>query len=171
MRALVLAALLGALAMPAAAEPRPDNALGAFDFFIGCWRGEFANTTAVYEERCMTRTLNGTYVRDVHYTRNTDYWGETLYGYDGENGTLTYIYFDASGGGSRGPVRFEDRALVFPADRYVTGDGEVMQLRTSWRPDGAERYVATSERLEADGTWSQFMRVTYTRTEELNLSR
>lgn len=155
MRAMVLAALLSACASTAQAPL--DAALGPF---LGCWRGAFANTTEVHDERCLARAEGG--VRDTHFVRPTSYGGETLYSWD-QRGGIAYTYRSNDGGVLSGAVVAEGRALVFPEADFVNADGSRERLRATWRIEDADRFVTVTERFEA-GEWREFMRIVYTRS-------
>lgn len=132
---------------------------------LGCWRGEFEGAADVHDERCFTPMLGGTYVRDVHSVRPTDYSGETIYAYDPIAAALTYSYFASDGGGIRSAVAQHGNTFVFAPADYVGADGARQRLRSTWRIDGPDRFVATTER-EIDGAWQVFMRIAYRRTQQ-----
>jgi hypothetical protein len=60
-------------------------------------------------------------------------------------------------------MQVQQNALVFPEHAYRGADGSEVRLRSTWRIEGADRFVAVSERFEG-GAWRPFMQITYTRT-------
>lgn len=162
MRAILCALALAACATPAQA----DDHMAPLAPFMGCWRGTFEHNDAIRDEVCFTPMLGGAYVRDTHAVRPTDYAGESVFYYDVAAQRLAVTYYAGGGGMSSGSVESEQGALVFAPYTFVNADGATMRLRGAWRFEGADRYVATSEREEG-GRWVPFMRITYVRAPDL----
>lgn len=158
MRALLCALALAACATPALA----DDHLAPLAPLIGCWRGAFEGQPNITDERCFQPMLGGSYVRDTHAVRPTEYVGESVYFYDAAAQRLAFTYYAGGGGMSSGDVRSEGGALVFDPYTFVNADGTTLHLRGTWRFESADRYVATSE-IEEGGQWRPFMRITYVR--------
>jgi len=158
MRALLLALALIGCATPA----RAQDQMSPFAPLIGCWRGAFDGQTSVHDERCFEPMLGGRYVRDTHNVRPTAYGGESIYFFDPGARSLAYAYYAADGAISSGRVHTEEGALVFEPGEYVGADGARMRLRARWSFDGADRYVAVTER-EENGVWLPLMRISYER--------
>jgi hypothetical protein len=158
--ALVLA--LSALAACAAQPAQVRTAAEALAPLLGCWRGEFANAPDIHDERCF-ETLSGEHVVDTHHVRPTQYSGETTYHLDEAAREIVFAYSASDGGRSNGSMQVEQNALIFPEHTYRGADGSELRLRSTWRIEGVDRFVAASERLE-NGDWRPFMQITYTRT-------
>lgn len=156
-----MSALALALAACAAQPAREQSAAEAMAPLLGCWRGAFDGNAEVYDERCF-EVLSGEHVVDAHYVRPTTYSGETTYHYDEAAGEIVFAYASSDGGRSNGAMRIEDGAFVFPAHLHRGAGGQETRLRSTWRFEGPDRYVAATERF-ADGVWRPFMRITYTR--------
>ncbi len=73
-----------------------------------------------------------------------------------------FAYAASDGGRSNGSVHAVGDTLVFPAHTYIGPDGSEQRLRSTWRLEGADRFVAVTEREEG-GVWRPFMRIAYAR--------
>lgn len=166
MRALLLAGVLAAISgVSAAAQPNP---MAALDFFSGCWRGAFANSASVTDERCFAPMLGGAYVRDTHIIHGAPapYEGEAIYAYDPQAHRIVVSYYASDGGVQRGYADASGQGLTFPQSDWVGRDGSVISVRASWTPDGPDRFVAVAEFLE-EGRWVEHLHITYTRAPDL----
>jgi hypothetical protein len=159
---LALTFSLTVLAACAGQPAQVGTAAGALAPLIGCWRGEFANAPDIHDERCF-ETLAGEHVVDTHHVRPTQYSGETTYHLDEAAREIVFAYSASDGGRSNGSMQVRRNALVFPEHAFRGADGSELRLRSTWRIEGADRFVAVSERFE-DGAWRPFMQITYTRT-------
>lgn len=162
MRALLCALALAACVTPA----RADDHMAPLAPLIGCWRGAFDGNAEISDERCFAPMLAGSYLRDTHAVRPTAYAGESVYYFDASTRHLAVTYYAADGGMSSGGVQSEEGALVFAPYTFINADGTTLHLRGTWRFDGPDRYVATSE-MEQGGQWRPFMRITYVRAPDL----
>lgn len=155
-------AVLPALALLACAAPQDgQSAAAAFAPLMGCWRGVFEGRTDIYDERCFEPL--GEHAVDTHAVRPTSYAGETTYHYDPAAGEIVWAYAGNDGGRANGAVRVDGDRFVFPPHTHRSAAGVERRLRATWRVEGADRFVATSEQLES-GRWRPFMRIVYTRT-------
>lgn len=164
-RALLLVAAL--IATPASAQTQA-NPLAPLDFLHGCWRGTFAGASGLTDEHCFTPMLGGRYLRDTHAVRGdaSGYAGESIYAFDYEAQRITYSYYASDGGMSRGTVDVTPDGLAFPADRYVGGDGGVLNMRSRWVKDGPDRFTAITEARDGD-VWRASMRIAFVRAPEI----
>lgn len=159
MKSITTLALCFAIFAAPAAAAEEASPLAAF---MGCWRGAFEGLPDIADERCFEPMLGGAFVRDTHAVRPTDYHGETIHYRDAQTNDWAFTYYASNGGVSRGVTRVEEGALVFPAHTFIAADGAEQRLRSTWRLDGADRFVVTSERQEA-GVRRPFGVITYAR--------
>ena len=167
MRAIFVALVASfALAGSAAAGDGPSAQLG---FFEGCWRGTFQGEAGVTDNRCFQPMLGGQYVRDTHVVHNGQgpYSGESIYYLDAQTHQLSFTYYASDGGIMRGTGRVDEHGITFPPSQFVSSDGEVLTLRSTWRREGADRYVAVAE-IQANGQWRAHTTITYVRAPELS---
>lgn len=166
MRALAFSAIATAFASSAAAG---DGPLAQLNFFQGCWRGTFQGEGGVTDIRCFQPMLNGRYVRDTHVVHNGrgPYSGESIYYLDAQTSLLSFTYYASDGGVMRGTGNVDERGITFPPSQFVSTDGDVLTLRSTWRRDGADRYVAVAE-VEDHGQWRAHTTITYVRARELS---
>ncbi len=165
MRALALAAIAAALF--AGAAQAGDGPIAQMDFFQGCWLGVFGGSGAVTDERCFAPMLGGVYVRDTHVVHGaaSAYSGETIYYLDGPARRLAFTYYASDGGIARGFATVDEHGVTFSPGQWIGADGRTLTMRSSWREEGPNRYVAVSE-IEENGQWREHLRITYTRAPE-----
>jgi hypothetical protein len=167
MRAFVLSLIAGfALAGPAAAG---DGPLAQLDFFQGCWRGTFEGPGNVTDNRCFQPMLGGQFVRDTHVVHGGQgaYSGETIYYLDAQTHQLSFTYYASDGGVMRGTGNVDEQGIMFPPAQFVGSNGEAVTLRSTWRRDGADRYVAVAE-IQEHGQWRPHITIAYVRARELS---
>ncbi|MES1157329.1 MAG: hypothetical protein ABUL73_06070 [Alphaproteobacteria bacterium] len=170
-RALLTAAALSAALTGSAFAGDGPNA--AMHFYLGCWRGAFAGSTTVTDDRCFAPMLGGAYLRDTHDVRGGPgpYGGETIYYEDAQAHRIAFTYYASDGGMSRGFVDVgQDGLITFPPGEYVGSDGATLTMRATWTPDGPNRYLAIAEVLE-NGQWREHLRIAYTRAPDLTPPR
>jgi len=145
-----------------------SNPLAPMQFFQGCWRGAFANSTTVTDVRCLAPMFGGAYVRDTHVIHGAPqpYGGEAIYAYDPQARRIAVTYY-AIDGVERGFADPAGPGLSFPQADFVGADGSVTTLRATWTPDGPDKFVATAEFLE-NGRWVEHLHITYTRAPDLS---
>lgn len=167
MRALVLALLASATLVGSAAAG--DGPSAQLNFLQGCWRGAFQGEAGVTDNRCFQPMLGGRYVRDTHVVHNGagPYSGETIYYLDAQTQQLSFTYFASDGGVMRGTGSVDERGITFPPGQYVGADGQTLTLRSSWRRDGADRFIAVAEMQDHD-QWRPLHTITYVRAPELS---
>lgn len=147
----------------AASAAAGDGPSAQMHFFQGCWHGVFAGSGAVTDERCFAPMLDGHYVRDTHVVHGGGaYSGETIYYLDAQSQRLAFTYFASDGGIARGFAEASEQGLTFPPGQWVGADGQSLTMRSNWRADGPNRYVAVSE-IEENGQWREHLRIVYTR--------
>ena len=151
-----------ALAVDAGDAPVSD-ALKPLAFLAGsCWKGPFADRNAT-DEHCYEWMYGGQYLRDRHIVRGDQrpYRGETIYFWDAAENAVGYIYFNSNGGVSRGTLKVEGEALLFPAERYTEGS-TTREFSTTLTRENADSYYTSTRELKA-GEWLEAWRVSYKR--------
>lgn len=148
----------GELAPPA--EPSP---LAPMAFLAGsCWVAAFPDGEAT-DEHCFEWVYGGKFLRDRHVVRGRrdPYQGETWYGWDAEQQSIAYWYFNSLGGVSTGTGSSTAEGLVFP-ERHASDSG-VREFRNVWRQTGHDSYCAvlTEKRGPA---WVEVWTMEFTRT-------
>jgi uncharacterized protein YndB with AHSA1/START domain len=145
----------------AKSAPPPLRAeLEPLRFLLGhCWRGEFKN--GAVDTHCFESVYGGQHVRDRHEVAGpgAPYRGETLYSLNGASKQVEYVYWNSSGGVSRGTMAAKPEGLDFGNETYTGADGRKMTLATTWRKVGAESYETVSTSA-ADPTGSRVVRYT-----------
>jgi hypothetical protein len=167
MRAQLAAVALAAAAFMGQANADTSDPLAPLAFFQGCWHGAFAGSTTVTDDRCFA-SMRGHYVRDTHDVRGAPeaYGGETIYYFDPQAHRIAFTYYASDGGIARGFADADGQGLVFPPGQYVGADGSTITIRSTWRPDGPDRYVSVAE-FQENGQWREHLRITYTRATDL----
>lgn len=152
------------LALFADAGDAPVNeALKPLAFLAGsCWKGPFADRTAT-DEHCYEWMYGGQYLRDRHIVRGDPkpYRGETIYFWDPTEKAVGYVYFNSNGGVSRGTLKVEGEALLFPTERYTEG-ASTREFSTTLTRENAGGYYTSTRELKA-GEWLEAWRVSYKR--------
>jgi hypothetical protein len=127
-----------------------------------CWSGPFADGKST-DEHCYQWMYDGKFLRDRHIVRGAEkpYRGETIYFWDGDENAVAYIYFNSSGGVSRGTLKVEGETLLFPTERYTQGSStrEFSTTLVREAPDG----YRTSTRELKDGKWVEAWGVAFRR--------
>jgi hypothetical protein len=155
---------VAALAPASAADSPLTSQLEPLAFLAGqCWSGPFPGGKAT-DEHCFEWVYDGRFLRDRHIVRGGEnpYRGETLYYWDPAEKAIAYIYFNSDGGVSRGNARADGDTLVFPSERHTLEGGAVREYGTTWKREGADRYVAVTSELK-DGQWHEAWRVDFRR--------
>jgi hypothetical protein len=167
MRAALFSFLLSVLFVGSAKAG--DEPPVQMNFFQGCWRGAFSGEAGVTDVRCFQPMLGGEYFRDTHVVHNgaQPYSGETIYYLDVRAHRLAFTYFASDGGVMHGFASVDENGVTFPPGQFVDPSGETLTLRSSWRKEGADRYVAVAE-IEAHGQWRPHTTIVYTRAPELS---
>jgi hypothetical protein len=164
-RSLAVICLVLATAVAAVeGDASPPDALAPLAWLAGsCWTGTFADgkTKGLV---CYEWMLDGKFLRSRHRVSSdgAPYAGETVFGRDGATGGLRFDYYNVLGDAIRGPIEVAGGALLFPSEKYEK-DGKSFELRSVWRRDGEDRYVAVTERLE-EGAWRPFMTIFFVRS-------
>jgi len=143
-----------------AQAPEASSLLAPLAFLAGhCWKGPFPDGKR-HDEHCFEWFYDGKYLRDRHVVTGDDqgYGGETIYYWEPAARQVQYIYFDATGGVSRGSAHPEDAALRFPEERYVGAGGKEEVYRSVWRPTRDDAYDVVTETLR-DGKWVEAWRI------------
>ena len=112
-----------------------------------CWTGTFADGKT-RDFVCYEWMLGGKFLRSRHRVLGGEgpYSGETILGRNPTTGRLEFTYFNSPGGVIRGEIEPATDGLRFPSERVEMG-GRPYELRSIWRRDGDDRYVAVTERL------------------------
>jgi hypothetical protein len=152
------------ITLPVAAADEPASAaLKPLAFLAGsCWKGPFADRNAT-DEHCYEWMYGGQYLRDRHIVRGDPkpYRGETIYFWDPAEKAVGYIYFNSNGGVSRGTLKVEGEALLFPTERYTEG-ASTREFSTTLTRENADGYYTSTRELKA-GQWAEAWRVSYKR--------
>ncbi len=157
------------LLFPLAATAEPDAHFQSLGFLAGhCWKGTFPDGKQT-DEHCYEWDYGGKFLRDRHIVGNGPYGGETIYWWDAEARMLSYQYFNADGGVSRGTVEARDGALQFPEERY-SGENGVQVFRSQWRQDGSDAYLVLTE-MQVKDTWKEAWRMRLAKQEKPELPR
>lgn len=124
-------------------------------FLVGhCWQGTFKGSDRT-DVHCFSRIYAGKFLRDEHTVRRADghaeLSGESVYLWDSAAKELQYVYFEDTGGFTRGTVTAEKDALVFPPSSYID-NGRSMSIRSRWRRTGEDAYDVVTE-FEVQGRW------------------
>jgi hypothetical protein len=127
-----------------------------------CWMGTFANGQTK-DLVCYEWMLGGKFLRSRHRVIGGagPYSGETILARNPSSGKLEFTYFNSPGGIIRGEIEPTADGLLFPSERVEMG-GQPYELRSVWRREGEDRYLAVTERLE-EGVWRPFMTISFVR--------
>lgn len=163
--ASALAALLaGATPGAGAADARVEAALAPLGFLAGhCWVTQIGEGET--DTHCYEWMNGGQQLRDRHVVRgkNPDYFGESVYAYNGERRRVEYRYWNSLGGLSDGYVEAEaDGRLRFLDDRYVGPDGTVYVFASEMSRPGDGEYRIASRFKEGD-SWKAMWTRDFTR--------
>ncbi len=143
----MIASLIGlSLAMQVQPSSNLRQEFAPIAFLVGhCWRGDLPDGRGE-DVHCFESVYGGQHVRDRHEVRGPRglYSGETLYSWDGSAGTVTYTYWNSTGGVSRGTMRPEAGRLSFGDEHYRGADGRQLTISTYWQAIGEESYEAVS---------------------------
>ena len=152
------------LIAPALAHAEPAEALKPMAFLAGhCWKGAFPDGKAT-DEHCFSWLYGGRALRDVHTVRapgRPDSVGETTYYVDPATRQVEFLYVENLGGVSRGTMRPDGAALVFPPTQFAA-EGEALTYRVRWTRLDDASYEAWSEAQGKDG-WTTMFKVTLKR--------
>ncbi|HEX9800309.1 MAG TPA: DUF1579 family protein [Thermoanaerobaculia bacterium] len=163
-RTLSFGLALALAAGSGAREPDSTSALAPLAWLAGsCWTGTFADGKTK-DFVCYEWMLGGRFLRSRHRVIGGEgpYSGETILARGPKTGALQFDYYNSLGGIVRGEIEPTDDGLRFPSEIVETA-GERFELRSVWRRDGEDRYVAVSEKL-ADGEWRPFMTIDFVRS-------
>lgn len=143
--------------------PPADSPLAALGWLAGsCWMGTFEDGST-RDHVCYDWRYGGTWLRSRHRVLGGagPYEGETWIGWNSAAGQLEFNYFNSPGGIVRGAIQPTPDGLAFP-DETVEMRGRTTTLRSRWKRDGEDRYVAVTEKL-VDSEWQPMMRIEFVR--------
>jgi len=163
-RTLSFGLALALAAESGAREPDSTSDLAPLAWLAGsCWTGTFADGQTK-DLVCYEWMLGGRFLRSRHRVIGGEgpYAGETVFARNSASGKLEFTYFNSPGGTVRGEIEPTAEGLRFPSETVEMG-GETFELRSAWRRDGEDRYVAVTERL-ADGEWRSMMTIDFVRS-------
>jgi hypothetical protein len=153
------AAALAALLSPAAAgaaDAMVAASLAPLGFLAGhCWVTQVSEGET--DTHCYEWMHGGQQLRDRHVVRgkNPDYFGETIYAYNGERKRVEYRYWNSLGGLSDGYLEVAaDGALRFADDRYVGPDGAVFLFASEMSRPAEGQYRVVS-RIRQGEAWKE----------------
>ncbi|MEZ5681843.1 MAG: hypothetical protein R3E14_11205 [Erythrobacter sp.] len=152
MRSSYAVALVGA-ALVAPASAADGDPLAQLRYLEGsCWRAEFPGGQQA-DYQCVEPMVEGHFLRSKHVVVGTspDYWGETVYYWDGETKGIRFIYFTSIGATSRGSVRFDEAGTGFVEERYVLENGHFIELSAELSRPAEDRYDALVRTREGAG--------------------
>lgn len=148
-------ALVGA-ALAATASAADGDPLAQLRYLEGsCWRAEFSGGQQA-DYQCVEPMVDGHFLRSKHVVLGTspEYWGETVYYWDGETKGIRFIYFTSIGATSQGAVHFDEEGTGFVEERYVLEDGHVIDLSAKLSRPAADRYDVLVRAREGTG-WGE----------------
>jgi hypothetical protein len=140
------------LALAAATPATPlDAALQPLAFLAGaCWQGELPAGQGT-DTHCFMPMLGGHFLRDRHRVMPGGYAGETIYRWDPAARRIAFDYYSSPGMLMPGTAAADAQGLAFEF-QVAASDGRPMPMRATWRRDGADAYVVTTE-VRQDGAW------------------
>ena len=160
---LTKVAVLAVALLIASLSRAAETPLTPLAFLAGqCWKGEFAEGGS-FDRHCFEWAYDGKFLRDRHVVtgKRGPYSGESIYRFDAKAQRIVFHYFDSTGGYSEGRVEPAASELRFPEERYHEGQ-MVRTLRTLWRREGPDRFVAITEELKGD-MWTEAWRIGYSK--------
>ena len=160
--ALLLTALLAANAH-AADTPKVDPHFKPIAFLVGhCWRAEFPGGKLV-DVQCFESLYEGKLVGNWHRVEGTDplYEGQSIFSWDDANKRVRYHYFTSTGAVSEGYFVTGAGGATIP-ERHVSPDGSVIELESSYRPEGDDGYRVITREKTPDG-WVERRNLHYKR--------
>ena len=107
-----------------------------------CFAGEVA--PGARDEHCFTSVYGGQHVRDVHKVTKGGrvvYQGETMYSYEGE--AVTFTYLSSTGGIGRGTATFAPGNWHFVMTMRATPTAAVKPYDTRWTWQGPRAYAVS----------------------------
>ena len=151
--AAALAALIaGGTPGALAADAKVEAALAPLGFLAGhCWVTQIGEGET--DTHCYEWMHGGQQLRDRHVVRgkSPDYFGESIYAYNGERKRVEYRYWNSLGGQSDGYVEAAaDGGLKFLDDRYVGPDGAVYLFASDMSRPGDGEYRIASRYKEGE---------------------
>lgn len=161
---VTVALVLASMAAGSVAEEAPQGPLTPLAWLAdSCWTGTFADGVTK-DFVCYEWMLDGKFLRSRHRVIGGagPYAGETILARNPATGALQFDYYNSLGGIVRGEIEPVAGGLRFPSERVEMG-GESFELRSAWRREGDDRYVAVSEKL-VDGDWQPFMTIAFVRS-------
>lgn len=141
-----------------------EDRLAPLRFLVGfCWRASFPEG-ASDDTHCFTEMYGRSFIRDRHLVQghDPDYRGETIYHVDSATNQISFRYWSSIGGVSDGVAVSVEGGVLFPAEHHVREDGSEVDMRSSIKQEGADRYVSVAEQL-VDGHWRELWRMTFTK--------
>jgi hypothetical protein len=128
----------------------PDPNLRPLAFLAGsCWRATFPIGRAV-DTHCFTWMFGGRFHRDRETMSRTGFASETIYHWDAAARQIRWYFYTSRGVLSSGTASGTDNGLTFA---YRSSEfGRPVAARVTWRRDGADAYVETTQFRER-GRW------------------
>jgi hypothetical protein len=162
--ALLLTAVLTVFSARAS-EPTLDPHFAPIAFLVGhCWRADFPDGKQA-DVQCFESLYGGKLVGNWHVVEGSDpvYEGQTVFSWDDANKRVRYHYFTSTGAVSEGYFVQTAEGATIP-ERHVSSDGSVIELESSYRPDGKDGYRVVTREKTKDG-WVERRNMRYVRTE------
>ena len=181
-RAIIAALIAGTVVQRVAAEPSggeggappvpataaADSPLSAIAWLAdSCWTGTFADGETK-DFVCYDWRLGKKFLRSRHRVIGGagPYSGETIFALNPTTKKFEFAYYNSPGGIIRGEFEPTAAGIDYPIEKVEMGDTS-FDLRSVWRREGNDRYVAITEKREGDG-WLQFMRIEFVRSGPLS---
>ncbi len=151
--------LITGLAMLVATTAQADDAgnvraeLEPLAFLIGsCWAGDFPGGKQT-DIHCFEAVYDGAHIRDRHAVNGGPslYRGETIYSWNGEAETVSFVYWNSLGGVSTGAANPDAGKIIFPDETYKGPNGETVTVSAHWENISADGYDQLSIETFANG--------------------
>lgn len=155
-RAILIAGVM-AVATAAFADDTLRAELKSMSFLAdSCWAGKFPDNKRI-DTHCFESVYAGAHLRDRHEVLGgaEAYQGETIYSWDEQQSTISYVYWNSYGGVSTGTVQPGSETLEFPDEEYAGPNGARILISSYWENITANSYDSVIAENFADGSTSE----------------
>jgi len=122
-------------------------------FLVGsCWQGDFPGGVET-DIHCFDAVYDGVHIRDRHAVSGGAklYRGETMYSWNGDADTISFVYWNSLGGVSTGSAKPNAGTFVFPNETYKGPEGETIIVSAFWENISADGYDQLSVETYPNG--------------------